>query len=174
MRTFLLRGVRNLARLLGCDETAAVLQYHDVLPYMLKEMAPSRPLAECSNQEAWGRLLDRDVWEAACPGRFHGAASGALSRMIRFYSSIEDGGFGRSRLKRFRVALPLAGSEVTQTRLRAGKLSTTTTWLPAGTLGFSERWKSISRTIRRAAKPRTLSGGCCRSSRRSPKKKSND
>ena len=91
MRRFLLRGVRNLARLLGCDEAAAVLQYHDVLPYMLKEMAPFRPLADCSNQEAWGRLLDRDVWEAACPGRFHGAASGALSRLIRFYISIEDG-----------------------------------------------------------------------------------
>ena len=80
-----------MARLLGCDEAAAALQYHDVLPYMLKEMAPFRPLADCSNQEAWGRLLDRDVWEAACPGRFHGAASGALSRLIRFYISIEGG-----------------------------------------------------------------------------------
>ena len=91
VRKFVLRGVSNLAKLLGCDEAAAVLQYNAVLPYMLQQMAPSRPLAGCSNQEAWASLLRDEIWEKACPRRLRAAASGALSRMIRFYISIEDG-----------------------------------------------------------------------------------
>ena len=46
VRRFLLRGVRLLAALLGCEEAAAVLQYNGVLPYMIEQMAPSQPLAE--------------------------------------------------------------------------------------------------------------------------------
>ena len=90
-RKFVLRGVSNLAKLLGCDEAAAVLQYKYVLPYMLQQMAPSQPLADCSNQEAWASLLRDEIWETACPRRIREAASGALTRMIRFYISIEDG-----------------------------------------------------------------------------------
>ena len=36
----MLRSVRRLASLLGCEETAAVLQYHSALPCMLEQMQP--------------------------------------------------------------------------------------------------------------------------------------
>jgi hypothetical protein len=58
MRTVLLRGVRQLARLLGREEQAAELQYTDVLSYMISQWAPDQPLAGKTNQEAWARLLD--------------------------------------------------------------------------------------------------------------------
>eukprot|EP00959_Pyramimonas_sp_CCMP1952_P404023 8465925-Pyramimonas_sp.AAC.1 len=58
MRRFLLRGVRQLAGLLGCDEQATLLQYNGVLPYMLQQMEPSQPLAGATNQQAWARILD--------------------------------------------------------------------------------------------------------------------
>ena len=89
-RKFLLRGVRKLAALLGCEETAAVLQYNGVLPYMLSQTAAGQPLAEKTNPQAWALLLDDGFWEKACPKRFV-AASGVLRRLIRFYISIEDG-----------------------------------------------------------------------------------
>ena len=38
----LLRGVRELAPLLGCEETAAALQHNGVLRYMKKQMAPDQ------------------------------------------------------------------------------------------------------------------------------------
>ena len=90
VRRFLLRGTRQLAGLLGCEEAAAVLQYNGVLPYMLRQMAPLQPLAEKTNQEAWATLLDDEVWDHACPNRLR-ATSGSLARLIRFYISIEDG-----------------------------------------------------------------------------------
>ena len=90
VRRFLLRGVRLLAALLGCEEAAAVLQYNGVLPYMIEQLAPSQPLAEKTNQQAWALLLDDEVWEAACPNRLR-VASHTLGRLIRFYISIEDG-----------------------------------------------------------------------------------
>ena len=90
VRRFLLRGVRALAALLGCEAQAAILQYNGVLPYMLEQMEESHPLADKTNQQAWALLLDDHFWEAACPKRLS-AASGALSRIIRFYISIEDG-----------------------------------------------------------------------------------
>ena len=89
-RRELLRGVRQLAKLLGREERAAELQYTDVLDYMIKQWAPAQPLAGKTNQEAWALLLDDRVWEAACPSRLQ-AASGAVRRIIRFYISIEDG-----------------------------------------------------------------------------------
>ena len=89
-RRTLLRGVRQLAQLLGREERAAELQYTDVLDYMIKQWKPKQPLAGKTNQEAWALLLDDGVWEAACPSRLQ-AASGALRRIIRFYISIEDG-----------------------------------------------------------------------------------
>jgi len=89
-RRLLLRGVRQLAKLLGREERAAELQYTDVLDYMIKQWAPAQPLAGKTNQEAWALLLDDGVWEAACPSRLQ-AASGALRRIIRFYIAIEDG-----------------------------------------------------------------------------------
>ena len=85
-----MRGVRQLASLLGCEEQAAVLQYNSVLPYMIQLMAPNQPLAETTNQQAWALLLDAECWEAACPNRVR-AASRALGRLIRFYISVEDG-----------------------------------------------------------------------------------
>ena len=45
MRRVLLRGVRQLAKLLGREERAAELQYTDVLSYMIKQWAPDQPLA---------------------------------------------------------------------------------------------------------------------------------
>jgi hypothetical protein len=90
MRRFLLRGVRQLAKLLGCEEQAAILQYNSVLPYMIEQMEPSQPMAGKTNQQAWALLLDDEVWEAACPNRLR-AASHVLGRLIRFYISIEDG-----------------------------------------------------------------------------------
>ena len=90
VRTFLLRSVRHLSGVLGCDEAAAVLQYNSVIPYMIQEMAPSSPLAGVTNQQAWALLLDDDYWEKACPKRLRGASL-ALRRLIRFYISIEDG-----------------------------------------------------------------------------------
>ena len=90
VRRFLLRGARQLANLLGCEENAVVLQYQSVLQYMIMQMAPGQPLAEKSNQQAWALLLDDEFWEAACPNRLR-AASRALAQLIRFYISIEDG-----------------------------------------------------------------------------------
>ena len=86
VRTFLLRSVRHLSGVLGCDEAAAVLQYNSVIPYMTQ----SEPLAGVTNQQAWALLLDDDHWEKACPKRLRGASL-ALCRLIRFYISIEDG-----------------------------------------------------------------------------------
>ena len=96
MRRFLLRGVRQLAGMLACDEQAAILQYNDVVPYMLREMAEGLPLAAKTNQQAWATLLDDECWDAAHPRRLR-AASGALRKMIRFYISIEDGECRRAR-----------------------------------------------------------------------------
>ena len=87
---FLLRGVRQVAKALGCDETAAALQYHDVALYMLSQSAPGMPLAANTNQEAWARLLDDSFWHAACPRRLVGS-SHVLRTLVRFYISIEDG-----------------------------------------------------------------------------------
>ena len=89
-RRFLLRGVRQLAPLCGCEEGAAVLQYSGVLPYMIEQMALGQPLADKANQQAWARLLDYDFWEAACPAK-HRAGSRALCRLIRFHISIAGG-----------------------------------------------------------------------------------
>jgi len=89
-RRTLLQGVRQLARLLGLEEIAAELQYVDVLNYMIKQWAPTQPLAGKTNQEAWALLLNDGVWEAACPSTVP-AASRVLRRIIRFYISIEDG-----------------------------------------------------------------------------------
>ena len=86
-RKLVLRGVRQLASLLGREERAAELQYTDVLDYMLKQWAPAQPLAGKTNQEAWALLLDDGVWEAACPSRLR-SSSGALCRLIRFYLSL--------------------------------------------------------------------------------------
>ncbi len=90
VRWFLLRGVRQLAGLLGCEEQAALLQYNGVLPYMLRQMVSIQPLVEKTNQEAWALLLEDEVWEDACPSRL-GASHGSIARVIRFYISIEDG-----------------------------------------------------------------------------------
>ena len=83
VRTFLLRSVRHLAGVLGCDEASAVLQYNSVIPYMIQGMAPPSPLAGVTNQQAWALLLDDDHWEKACPKRLRGA-SFALCRLICF------------------------------------------------------------------------------------------
>ena len=47
-RRFLLRGARQLAGLLQCDESAVLLQYESVLDYMIKQMQPLQPLADRS------------------------------------------------------------------------------------------------------------------------------
>ena len=90
VRSTLLHGVRSMATLLGCEQAAAVLQYNSVLPWILEQMAPGKPLAEVANQVAWASLLCDDTWQQACP-RATLAASGALRKLIRFYISIEDG-----------------------------------------------------------------------------------
>ena len=69
---FLLRGVRQVAKALGCDEQSAVLQYHDVLPHVLQRSERGMPLAEKTNQQAWASLLDDSVWHSACPRRLVG------------------------------------------------------------------------------------------------------
>ena len=88
--TSLRRGVRQVAAALGCDAAAAVLQYHDVLPYMLSQSSPGMPLAGKTNQEAWACLLDDSFWHEACPKRLVGS-SHVLRKLVRFYISIEDG-----------------------------------------------------------------------------------
>jgi len=90
MRRFLLRGVRQLAGMLACEEQAAILQYNGVVPYMLREMVEGQPLAAKTNQQAWATLLDDECFDAAQPRGLR-AASGALRKLIRFYISIEDG-----------------------------------------------------------------------------------
>ena len=90
VRQFMLRGVVQLASLLGVEQAAATLQYTQVLPYMIAQSGPNQPLAGRTNQQAWALLLDDDVWEEACPKRFR-SASAALRAFIRFYISIEDG-----------------------------------------------------------------------------------
>jgi hypothetical protein len=57
---------------------------------LIAQMAPSQPLADKTNQQAWARLLDYDCLEEVCPRRLH-ASSHVLDRLIRFYISIEDG-----------------------------------------------------------------------------------
>ena len=89
-RRFLLGGVRQVAVALGCDEQAAVLQYNDVIPYMLTQSCPGQPLGEKTNQQAWACLLDDAFWHAACPRRLVGS-SHVLRKLVRFYISIEDG-----------------------------------------------------------------------------------
>ena len=89
VRRSLLRAIRKLAALLGCDESAACLQYNGVLPYMLRNMEPLQPLADRTNQEAWALLLDDKVWVEACPQRLR-ATDGSIHQLIRFYISIED------------------------------------------------------------------------------------
>jgi len=81
VKKFLYRAVRKCATLLGADETAAVLQYHGVLPYLLRQMEPLQPLAGKSNQEAWALLLDDKVWDEACKQRLR-ATDGSLHRVI--------------------------------------------------------------------------------------------
>jgi len=90
VRQFMLKGVNRLSTLLGVEQQAAILQYSQVLPYMMAQSAPSKPLAGLSNQQAWALLLHDDVWHKACPKRYH-SASAALRAIIRFYISIEDG-----------------------------------------------------------------------------------
>ena len=94
VRKQVLRAVRQLATLMGCEEAAAVLQYNSVIPYMLNQLQAgdsfTQPLAGDPNQPAWALLLRDDVWNEACPKRSV-SASRALRRMIRFYISIEDG-----------------------------------------------------------------------------------
>ena len=89
-RQFMLRGVKKVATALGCNPGVAVLQYSDVIVYMLRQFSPGLPLAALTNQQAWARLLDDKFWDAACPGRLVGA-SHVLRKLIRFYISIEDG-----------------------------------------------------------------------------------
>ena len=89
-RRFMLRGVRQVAAALGCDETAAVLQYNDVILYMLTQFTPGPPLAALTHQQAWACLLDDAFWHQACPRRLVGA-SHVLRKLVRFYISIEDG-----------------------------------------------------------------------------------
>ena len=89
-RRFMLGGVRQVAAALGCDETAAVLQYNDVILYMLTQFTPGQPLAALTNQQAWACLLDDAFWHKACPRRLVGA-SHVLRKLVRFYISIEDG-----------------------------------------------------------------------------------
>ena len=86
----MLRGVKQVATALGCNPGVAVLQYNDVIVYMLRQFSPGLPLAALTNQQAWARLLDDKFWDAACPGRLVGA-SHVLRKLIRFYISIEDG-----------------------------------------------------------------------------------
>ena len=87
-RRFMLRGVRQVAAALGCDETAAVLQYNDVILYMLTQSSPGLPLAALTNQQAWACLLDDAFWHAACPRRLVGG-SHVLRKLVRFYISID-------------------------------------------------------------------------------------
>ena len=89
-RRFLLRGARQLAGLLHCDESAVLLQYESVLDYMIKQMHPLQPLADKTNQEAWALLLEDEPWEAACPGKYFSSRP-SFRKLIRFYISIEDG-----------------------------------------------------------------------------------
>ena len=89
-RQFMLRGVKQVATALGCNPGVAVLQYNDVIVYMLRQFSPGLPLAALTNPQAWARLLDDKFWDAACPGRLVGA-SHVLRKLIRFYISIEDG-----------------------------------------------------------------------------------
>ena len=81
-RRSILRGLRQVAKALGCDETAAELQYRDVVPFMLEQFSAGKPLAEKTNQEAWARLLDDAFWQLACPNRLP-HASWALRKIIR-------------------------------------------------------------------------------------------
>ncbi|MCP4244204.1 MAG: hypothetical protein GY772_26965, partial [bacterium] len=90
VRRFLLRSVRQLAGLLEVDAQTAILQYNDVVPYMLRQMAAGQALAAKTNLQAWASLLDDECWDDASPRRLR-AASGALRKLIRFYISIEDG-----------------------------------------------------------------------------------
>ena len=64
--------VALLAEILNCDRTAAVLQYHDVVPYMLEQSADGMLLAAETNQQAWAHLLDDAFWDRACPRRLVG------------------------------------------------------------------------------------------------------
>ncbi|CAK0881068.1 unnamed protein product, partial [Prorocentrum cordatum] len=90
-RKSILRGVRQVAAALGCDEAAAAQQYQDAPPpFMVQQFSAGKPLSEKTNQEAWARLLDDAFWHAACPKRLVGG-SRALRQPIRFYISIEGG-----------------------------------------------------------------------------------
>ena len=53
----MLRGIRQLASLLGCEEEATTLQHNGVLRYMSQQVAPLQPLADKTNQQAAVPLL---------------------------------------------------------------------------------------------------------------------
>ena len=90
VRHELVRGLRLLAQRLGVNETAALLQYNDVAPWVVKNSEPGEPLATCNNQTAWASLLDPETWDQATGGRLD-TNSPALRTIIRFYICLEDG-----------------------------------------------------------------------------------
>ena len=53
-RQFMLRGVKQVATALGCNPGVAVLQYSDVIVYMLRQFSPGLPLA--AYPQAWACL----------------------------------------------------------------------------------------------------------------------
>ena len=53
-RQFMLRGVKQVATALGCNPGVAVLQYNDVIVYMLRQFSPGLPLA--AYPQAWACL----------------------------------------------------------------------------------------------------------------------
>ena len=95
MRTVLLAAVKKLATALGqttvfnADPAAAVLEYGDVAPFIVKISSPGERFEKVDNRLVFGTLLEPSRLQEACPSR--AAPFEAMPFLVRFYIAIEDG-----------------------------------------------------------------------------------
>ena len=84
----LLRGIVQLARILGVDAHMAVLEYTDTCTQLLERVKEGRPLANASNGQVWEEVLSEDFHTTCEPAR---PPLRVMPSLVRFYIAIEDG-----------------------------------------------------------------------------------
>jgi len=89
-KQLLRRHLRDIAKDVGVDGSAAAREYRDITPLLLELTSPGRPLATASNSQMWAALLDDNIMPSHMPQAERPTVQ-ALNVLIRFYISIEDG-----------------------------------------------------------------------------------